>query len=147
MPISLKLKEIFKKYFRIIFIYMVVSYNQNFSQIKKNFQKNLKNTKGKYFAFYTFSGSKLDLARFWVIALLYIRDLRSKYLVNRLTGHWFIASWNRVFCFLFGGRFFGYRSSNGKPLKSSTTFVFMAPTSDHSKLLKNGGLQRLRIVF
>ena len=42
MPISLKLKEIFKKYFRAMFIYMVVSYNQNFSQIKKFFQKHQK---------------------------------------------------------------------------------------------------------
>ena len=52
MPISLKLKEIFKKYFRAMFIYMVVSYNQNFSQIKKIFQKHQKKTKKNLLYFF-----------------------------------------------------------------------------------------------
>ena len=54
-----------------MFLYIVVSYNQNFSEIKKNFLKTQKNTKGGTLLYF-FWGWKIDLAEILVMAHYYI---------------------------------------------------------------------------
>ena len=73
MPISLEIIAITKKKIAKMFLYIVVSYNQNFNEIKKFFLKNWKKTpKAVSTLLYFFWGWKIVFAEILVMAHYYI---------------------------------------------------------------------------